>query len=249
MHRYMSAEAIRTFCFFTQHMPQCHNSHTTTVTMQLKASHETNIIWQSVPTSPNVLVPNILRQKVFNVGLVFFTLSHITPYYPPILPKVFNVGLEQYYMTSVPASPNVLIFWDKRFSMLGWSDHYNLYYDYNCNHNYNLTKGFQCWAGVTEGSQHSAPPSSSQKPLKRFSVTSVLLISTCWPLASESHWKGSLRDHMIVGLKIFQAQLMQVVVWGSNAYLVQADIDMIKQVLTIEFNISSSMLYGIMNEN
>ena len=27
---------------------------------------------------------------------------------------------------------------------------------------------------------------------------------------------------------------MQVVVWGSNAYLVQADIDMIKQVLKID---------------
>ena len=30
-----------------------------------------------------------------------------------------------------------------------------------------LIKGFQCWAGVTEGSQHSVLPSSSQKPSKR----------------------------------------------------------------------------------
>ena len=37
---------------------------------------------------------------------------------------------------------------------------------------------------------------------------------------------------------------MQVVVWGSNAYLVQADIDMIKQVFKIDFNISSAMLDG-----
>ena len=49
---------------------------------------------------------------------------------------------------------------------------------------------------------------------------------------------------MIVGLKIFQAQLMQVVVWGSNAYLVQADIDMIKQVL-IDYNISSILDVGL----
>ena len=37
---------------------------------------------------------------------------------------------------------------------------------------------------------------------------------------------------------------MQVVVWGSNAYLVQADIDMIKQVL-IDFNISSMLHVGL----
>ena len=37
---------------------------------------------------------------------------------------------------------------------------------------------------------------------------------------------------------------MQVVVWGSNAYLVQEDIDMIKQVFNVEFNIFS-FLSGI----
>ena len=38
---------------------------------------------------------------------------------------------------------------------------------------------------------------------------------------------------------------MQVVVWGSNAYLVQADIDMIKQVLKIDFNVSSMLDVGL----
>ena len=41
-----------------------------------------------------------------------------------------------------------------------------------------------------------------------------------------------------------QPEYMQVVVWGSNAYLVQEDIDMIKQVFNVEFNIFS-FLSGI----
>ena len=130
MHRYMSAEATLTFCFFTQPMPQCHNSHTTTVTMQLKAPHGTIIIYDRVYQRPQMSLLLYFETKCFQcwagvtpMEWLVFSLPHITPYYPPMIPpKVFNVGLEQSSYDKCPQMYLFLIFWDERFSMLGWSD-------------------------------------------------------------------------------------------------------------------------------
>ena len=74
------------FLLFTQPMSQCHNSlsYTTTVTMQLKSPHGTIIIWQSVPTSPNVQMLLYFETKCSMLGwshssglTCFFTF----PYY------------------------------------------------------------------------------------------------------------------------------------------------------------------------